>query len=153
MCFAVLREEVLQKQRGPAFAGGPVCSGLLLTGRKGKKPRLLQSSLTTCGHRFTPAEDLVRGICISHIDKAIFYVLLLEGRKQEMYLMSICIKLVSVIRSVWLSDMSCPHGHVAPALIITKTFSFFPGVQLQKTTLGVRSKLEVYKALMAEMAL
>lgn len=67
--------------------------------------------------------------------------------------MSICIKMVSVSRNVWLSDMSCPHGHVAPALVITKTFSFFPGVQLQKTTLVVGRKLLVYKALMAELVL
>lgn len=70
-----------------------------------------------------------------------------------MYLMSICIKMVSVIRSIWLSDMSCPRRQVAPALVSIKTFSSFPGVQLHKTILVVGSKLEVYKVLMAELGL
>jgi len=95
----------------------------------------------------------VQGICISHVDKEIFYVLLFKGRKQEMYLMSICIKIVSVIRRVWPSDMSCPYRHVAPALVINKTFSSFPGVQLHKTILGVGNKLKIYKVLMAELDL
>lgn len=68
----------------------------------------------------------MQDICISHVDKAIFYVLLFKVRKQEMYLMRICIEIVSVIRSVWFSDMSCPCKHVVPGLVITKTFFILP---------------------------
>lgn len=93
----------------------------------------------------------MQGVCFSHVDKAICYVLLFEVRKQEMYLMSICIKMVSVIRSIWLSDTSCPHRQVVPALVSVQTFSSFPGVH--KTILVVGNKLEVYKVLMAELGL
>lgn len=89
----------------------------------------------------------MQGICISHVDKAIFYDLLFKVRKQEMYLMRLCIKLVSVVRSAQLSDKSCPHEHAAHALVITKTYSFFPRVQLHKTVLDMGNKHKGYTVL------
>lgn len=67
--------------------------------------------------------------------------------------MSICIKLVSVVRSAQLSDKSCPHEHVAHALVITQTYSFFPRVQLHKTVLDMEKKVKDHTVLIAESRL
>ena len=65
--------------------------------------------------------------------------------------MGICMRMVSVTRIIWRSDMPCPHRRVTPTLGIAKTFSSFPRVQLYKAIVGVGNKLKVYKVLMEEL--
>lgn len=126
--------------------------GCLLTPAADEEERDVISLTTTGGHQFIPIEDLVQGICISHADKAIFYDLLLYVRKQEMCLMSICIMLVSVVRSARLSDMSCPYEHVVRVLVIA-SYSSFLRVQPHKIVLDVGNKFKVYTVFMTESEL
>lgn len=69
-----------------------------------------------------------------------------------MCFMSICIVLVSVVRSAQLSDMSCWYEHVAHVLVIT-CYSSFLRVQPRKIVLDVGIKFKVYTVFMTESEL